>query len=271
MIFKIFEPHPSLKPFVHSIQITETEKNQLVHQQKIVPYGFTGLFFNYKDPCIQTDAVLRTRLLPPTFVAGLYDQPFAIDGTGEIGNIAVNFYPTGLFHFLRTSTNELSNATVYSGDFLGSGTDQLLDRLRNTHNIQDKINIVEQFLLFRFSSYKSRKNEAVETAQQLLIASNGTVKIQELVAKTGVSISKIERNFRRQVGLTPKAYANILRFNHVFKLLKSGNSPQWQDVVYECGYYDQAHFIKEFQRFSGETPFRFFSASFRASDYFSGK
>lgn len=271
MIFKIIEPNDVLKPYVHSIQLTDMNNGERLNNQKIVPYGHCGLIFNYKGSCTKTDNIYGKYLLPQTFIAGLTDQPVTLDGNGSIGTIAVNFYPTGLYHFLKTPAPVITNATINSSDALGSEVDWLYDRLINTENDQEKLDLVKDFLLFSFDFAGLKHTKSIETAQKMLIASNGQIKIHKLAQQTGMSISSLERRFRQQVGLSPKSYANILRFNHVFKLIKHNGPQRWQDIIYQCGYYDQANFIRDFSRYTGETPRRFFLSKFRASDFYSGK
>ncbi len=271
MFFKVFSPPQLLKPFIHSIQVMEVNTSENRGGHKIVPYGFAGLIMHYKDPCLQTDGVNGTRVLPGMFIAGLTDQPVIIEGLGNIGTIAVNFYPSGLYHFLKTPSHELINLTVDAGQLLGPGTDRLMYDIQSITDITNKVKRVNHFLLERFTATVIRRNLQIENAQNKIIISGGDVNISDLADNAGISISSLERNFRKQTGFTPKYYAKIMRFNHVFRLLQSGKSTSWQDIVYECGYYDQAHLIREFSAFTGETPGEFFSNTHLSVSFYSGK
>ncbi|HKK42772.1 MAG TPA: helix-turn-helix domain-containing protein [Bacteroidales bacterium] len=271
MFYKVFSPPPFLKPFIHSIQVMEVSKSVNSGGHKIVPYGFAGLIMHYKDPCLQTDRVNGTRLLPRIFIAGLTDQPVIIEGLGNIGTIAVNFYPSGLYHFLKTPSHELINVSVDACHLLGPGTERLIDDIQSITDIINKVKRVNHFLVERFTYSVIRRNMQIEYAQKKIISSGGDVNITDLAASAGISLSSLERNFRKQTGFTPKYYAKIMRFNHVFRLLQSGKSTSWQDIVYECGYYDQAHLIREFSTFTGETPGEFFSNTHLSVSFYSGK
>lgn len=271
MIFKIIEPNNLLKPFIHSIQLTDMNNGERLINQKIVPYGFCGLIFNYKGSCTKTDNLNGKIILPHTFVAGLTNHAVILDGNGSIGTIAVNFYPTGLYHFLKSPVNECTNATINGSYAIGPQIDRLYDQLINTVNDQKKLDLVEDFLLHRFDFARLRFTKNIESAQKMLISSNGILKIHELARQNCMSISSLERRFHQQVGLSPKSYASILRFNHVFKLIRQLGTTKWQEIIYNCGYYDQASFIKDFSRYTDETPRRFFLSEFRASEFYSGK
>ena len=271
MVFEIFEPHELLKPFIHSIQIMEIDQDEGFNKQKIVPYGLTGLFFNYKGPTIQTDEIHSRRVLPMAFVGGLTDCPIIIDGVGSIGMVAFNFYPEGLYHFVRDSMTQITNNTIDLRDIMGDKVRIIQERLAETSDNYAKIDLLQQFLIEHLKSKRITYNKALEIAQLKLLASSGNVTIHELIDETGVSISSLERYFRNQIGISPKSYASILRFNNVFKQLKQYNSLKWQDIVYNCGYYDQAHLIREFSRYTGETPRSYFARMNYSFDFYSGK
>ncbi|HYX10146.1 MAG TPA: helix-turn-helix domain-containing protein [Bacteroidales bacterium] len=271
MLFKVFEPHEMLKPFIHSIQLMEIDQNEGFNEQKIVPYGLTGLFFNYKGPTIQTDEIHGRRVLPMAFAGGLTDCPILIDGVGSIGMVAFNFYPEGLYHFVRDSMTQITNSTIDLRDIMGDKVGIIQERLAETSDNYAKIELLQQFLIEQLESKRISNNKAVEIAQLKLLASGGNVTIHELIDETGVSISSLERYFREEIGISPKSYAGILRFNNVFKHLKQSAFLKWQDIVYYCGYYDQAHLIREFSRYTGETPRSYFSRMNYSVELYSGK
>jgi len=271
MYFEVFNPPHVLRPYVHSIQVMEYRRNENTRKQKIVPYGFAGLLFHCKDSYIQTDAINGTKQLPRAFVSGLTDLPITIEALGDTGTIAVNLYPLGLYHFLKNPAIDFTNNTVDLAELLGNKTNDLLDALANTPDIQRKVSMVNRFLIDEFNVSSLKKNTKIEYVQNELIASGGNQNIVALAKEYGLSLSSLERNFRKQAGFTPKHYARIMRFNQVFRLLNNQESLSWQDIVFKCGYYDQAHLIKEFSKFSGETPKEYFSKGHLSTTLYSGK
>ena len=271
MIFEVIEPNEILKPFVHSIQLTDMNNGERLLNQKIVPYGMGGLIINYQGKCTIASGANDKKELPAMFVAGLTNKPFILDSDESVSTIAVNFYPIGLYHFLRSSAADLINSTTDCNNVTGSRAEKLFEKIINAKNNREKLEITEQFLIKRFSLAIYAENHFVETAQKTMYHSAGRVNISELSRIAGVSISCLERHFQRQTGLTPKSYSNILRFNSVFKFIREEGESKWHDIIYRCGYYDQAHFIKEFTKFTGETPKKFFHREFRASNFYSGK
>ena len=248
----------------------EFNREENVKTQKIVPYGYCGLFFHYKETCYQDDNIVGRRILPYSFFAGLTDQPIEIDFLGDTGTIAVNFYPTGLYHFLKSPIDELTNATVDSSNLWGYEIKHIQESLYEAENIIQRIEIVNNYLLHRFQRLTPKIN-GTDHAQQLLLQTFGQQNIHELVKDLGVSMSTLERNFRKQIGLSPKHYARIIRFNRIFRIIRQHGFSDWHDILYECGYFDQAHFIKDFTQFTGETPRSYFSRQVRLGDLYSGK
>jgi methylphosphotriester-DNA--protein-cysteine methyltransferase len=119
----------------------------------------------------------------------------------------------------------------------------------------EKINVVEQFLISRMRTTVT--DTLVLAALTLIHKSKGNIRIKDLMKQLHISQSPLEKRFRSQVGATPKKFASIVRFKHTLHQYSPQNS--LTDLGYEGGFYDQAHFIKEFKNFTGETPESFFA------------
>jgi AraC-like DNA-binding protein len=83
------------------------------------------------------------------------------------------------------------------------------------------------------------------------------VSITGLAERAGWSRKHLVARFREHVGLPPKTFARITRFARAMRLVRSGQDLRWIDVAHACGYYDQAHFIRDFSEFAGVSPTRF--------------
>jgi AraC-like DNA-binding protein len=94
----------------------------------------------------------------------------------------------------------------------------------------------------------------VSWAWQQLHASHGTQAIGLLVEEAGCNHKQFIAQFREQIGLPPKTLARLLRFDHAVNRIKRGGTPDWPALAHTCGYFDQAHFNKDFRRFAGVTP-----------------
>ena len=120
----------------------------------------------------------------------------------------------------------------------------------------ERVAIAEELLLAQLS--RRRAAPAIEVVATALRQRRGQVCTDELARLAHLSRRQLERRFREAVGVSPKLFAEISRFSQVFQLLKEQPNANWQDVTHACGYFDQAHFIREFRRFTEETPTAFF-------------
>jgi AraC-like DNA-binding protein len=103
-----------------------------------------------------------------------------------------------------------------------------------------------------------------------IVQRGGQISIDRLVADAGISNRQLERRFLCEVGLSPKQLCRILRFQQIFRAL-NGNDATWAAVALDCGYYDQAHLIRDFRQFSGVTPAALLQHSSALTEYFTRK
>lgn len=130
------------------------------------------------------------------------------------------------------------------------------DRLANARTHQQCIAIVEQFLLSRMPVAKTDK--LVSHAIHLIQSSHGTAKIKDLAGDLHISIDPFEKRFRRVTGSTPKQFAGIVRLRSLIDHFPKNKN--LTDAAHSAGYFDQAHFIKDFRLFTGQSPQDFFAS-----------
>jgi AraC-like DNA-binding protein len=116
-----------------------------------------------------------------------------------------------------------------------------------------RVKIVEQFLVSQLKDIQTDK--LIVEAVKLIYQSNGTIRIKELNEKLFISQSPFEKRFRKVVGTTAKKFASIVRFNAVLDNLNETKT--LTEICYENNFFDQAHFIKDFKQFTGDTPEHF--------------
>ena len=127
------------------------------------------------------------------------------------------------------------------------------ERLATTNTDILRIKIVEQFLVSQLKDIGTDK--LIVEAVKLIYKNKGTIRIKELNEKLFISQSPFEKRFRKVVGTTPKKFASIVRFNTVLDNLNETKT--LTEICYENNFFDQAHFIKDFKQFTGDTPENF--------------
>jgi AraC-like DNA-binding protein len=136
---------------------------------------------------------------------------------------------------------------------LGGPFARLPERLAAAGGWQERFAALDAFLGARLADAR-RPAPGVAWAWTSLRATHGATPVGALAAELGWSRRRLAGSFREQVGLPPKLYARILRFRHVLRRLDGRPEPHWAEIAYDCGYYDQAHFNRDFRAFAGTTP-----------------
>src|SRR5690606_6219010 len=132
----------------------------------------------------------------------------------------------------------------------------LEDSLCEAKTNEQRIQIIECFLLAKLYDYK--QDPLIANAVKVIKTHNGLLKIKDLAAKHFLSLDAFEKRFRRAVGASPKQFSYIVRMNSIIGSL---NKRSIIETVFEAGYYDQAHFTKDFKLFTGQTPTDFLKQS----------
>ena len=197
-----------------------------------------------------------------SFVAGLHDGPVVTAYTGASSGIQVNVTPLGAHLLLDISMDSVANRVVPLEDVPGLRFSRLIDQVMDTPDWDDRFDIVESFFAQRLA--ERAPSPVVARAWQALSASAGAVNLARLSADLDLTHRELIATFRQHIGLTPKRAARVLRFHRAVGLLAApfphrvppadGLTTCLADIAYDCGYYDQAHFSREFREFSGKTP-----------------
>jgi AraC-like DNA-binding protein len=167
--------------------------------------------------------------------------------------IGVHFKPGGAYPFFDLPLAELNNTTVESDVFWNTAIHSIRDAVLNTESIEGKFKVLEDYFIVK-GKHKLDPNIFINYAIGQLQQSPQLWTIEQLARKTGYTQKHLISLFKKYVGLSPKQFARIARFQKVITELEQRQAVEWTSLVYDCGYYDQAHFIKEFQSFSGINP-----------------
>lgn len=251
--FDIYFPCERLKPFVKQLVVSENEEEQVY---KVIPDTSLVIGFQYQGKLSYLDDNKKISL-STSGVTGLRDSYRIFNNTAGIGTVLVFFKETGAAHFFKEPLHELFRESVSLENFMLRSELLLLEeQLCEAVSDQQRIGLVEHFLLSRI--IPSVPDSLVLAALSLIHKSKGNIKIKELAAQLYTSQSPLEKRFRKVVGASPKKFASIVRLKNLLQHYSPDNS--LTELGYEAGFYDQAHFIKEFKVFTGETPENYFSS-----------
>lgn len=187
-------------------------------------------------------------------ITGITDSFKVFKNSANIGTILVYFTETGFTHFASHPANELFGLSLSLYDiFEKNGIMGVEERLAMANIGILRVKIVEQFLVSQLKDIGTDK--LIVEAVKLIYQSKGTIRIRELNEKLFISQSPFEKRFRKVVGTTPKKFASIVRFNTVLDNLNETKT--LTEICYQNNFFDQAHFIKDFKQFTGDTPENF--------------
>ncbi|WP_310587596.1 helix-turn-helix domain-containing protein [Runella zeae] len=250
MRFEKIIPIDTLKPFVKYFIISE---NQTESEYKVFPSSGLVVGFQYRGQLFTIHNEVE-HALASAGVTGIADSYKVFKNAPHIGTILVYFTEIGFTHFAAHPAHELFNQSV-SLDYIfdKNKVNETEERLSDVHSDQKRIEIIEQFLLTQLKDIQIDK--LIIEAVRMIYQSKGTIKIKELNEKLAISQSPFEKRFRKIVGTSPKKFASIVRFNTVLDQL--GQVKSLTEICYENNFFDQAHFIKDFRQYTGDTPEHF--------------
>jgi AraC-like DNA-binding protein len=252
MKFDYYTPCEKLTPFVQSLVISESDNE---NSYKVLPGTNLVIGFQYKGKLSYLSNGEEIAL-SNSGVTGLQDSYRIFKNTAGVGSVLVYFKVNGAAAFFSEPIHELFRQSLSLDNFiLRSELAILEEQLDEAKSDIERIQVVERFLLSRLNQHKP--DALVLAAIALIFERHGNIRMGEVAEKLHTSQSPLEKRFRRIVGATPKKFASIIRLKHTLQQFQSQTS--LTSLAYESGFYDQAHFIKEFKNFTGDTPERFFS------------
>jgi AraC-like DNA-binding protein len=191
---------------------------------------------------------------PFGFVAGMYDT-FAVSETvGAQRGVQIDFAPVGAHLLWRLPMHMVAGRVVSLDAVFGRAGVLLWEALAGASGWEERFALLDDFLLERLDDALSPV-PSVTRALGRLRASGGTVRVRELASEIGCSRRHLVDGFHEQVGVSPKLLARILRFQRAVSLVGAG--PGWAEIAAHCGYYDQAHMVRDFHQFAGAAPGEF--------------
>lgn len=187
-----------------------------------------------------------------SFLAGLYDGIATTLSGGDAECLQINLTPLGAHLLLRQPMSPLANRTLDLDDLLGGTVRDLVAQLREAENWPARFELIDTFLLTRLADCRTGGEVAHSLAR--LEASHGRVSIGDLADDLGWSRKRLINRFQAELGLSPKTIARILRFNHMLALIDDRRGRGLAELADIAGYYDQAHFNRDFRDFARTTP-----------------
>ncbi|HMH15331.1 MAG TPA: AraC family transcriptional regulator, partial [Edaphobacter sp.] len=199
-----------------------------------------------------TDPLQHT---PAAVFLGIYTRHQQIDTIDLAELIGIVFHPGGTLPFFPSNTQLFTNRETSLADIWNRTAEDLRSDLREAPTPAQKFSTLESALLRRLNQSKiQQRNPTIHHALTCLKQSPGTTTIAQLTRHIGLSPRLLSQLFREQVGVSPKLYCRIQRFQQAVQQMHRGADVHWAELALACGYYDQSHFANDFHAFSGLSP-----------------
>jgi AraC-like DNA-binding protein len=250
-----FLPSPPLSTSVEAFCYSEGEAS-LQTKERRLPDGRVALVINLGHERLRVsyqEQADQFQSFHGGVLCGAHSQFSVLDTTTLVTTMYVCFKPGGARPFLPMPATELTNQVVDLSLVFGTAAFDLREQLQAAQTNDDRVCILERFLLARVT-WEQAPHPAVTFALASFQDGHKRRSISEVTAQLGLSPKRFISLFEEAVGLTPKVFCRVLRFQEVLRRIQRGQPVRWADLALDYGYFDQAHFIHDFQAFAGLTP-----------------
>jgi AraC-like DNA-binding protein len=250
MLFSSSTPGPPLSDDVEYLwSLSDAPSHQ---RERIVPTGTLELVINLAEDELRIYDPFdtnRCRRFPGAIVSGAYQRFFVIDTREHSSVIGVHFRPGRAASILGVPPGQLSDTHVDLAALWGRAARELRERLCSARTLSQRFLLLERALLRarRPRELRSPLSFAIDRLQ-------AGKRVGEVASDLALSRRRFIEIFSADVGMRPKLFARVLRFQRSMSLALAGSTPDWAALALECGYFDQSHLIRDFVAFSGFSP-----------------
>ena len=254
MLYRSYTPAPPLSEFIDRFWLCQDMSPHL--KERILPSGTIELVINLREDEVRIYDPLRPercKRFSGAVVSGTYSGCFVIDPAQHASILGVHFKPGGAFPFLGPPAGELADAHVDLETLWGPRAVELRERLCSAATPMARFRLLETALAAR--PFRPLEHHgAVPVALAAFGRADALPRVQEVVRSVGLSPRRFIEVFTAEVGLTPKLYGRIQRFQRARALARQTPELDWAQLAVDCGYFDQSHLISDFRALSGLTP-----------------
>jgi len=179
-------------------------------------------------------------------------RPFSLLLPGGVESFAIFFQPFAFWQLFRLPISTLVNRYYDGCDVLDRETQQLWNRMAETATFAGRVRIAEEYLLRKVLN--SQRNTSIMSAALYMFKAKGALRLEDVAGHLSLGLRQFERNFLSEIGLSPKLYSRVARFQAALDMKIKSSGVRWANLACELGYHDQMHMIKDFQSLSGLSP-----------------
>lgn len=246
-------PSPPLDAYIDYFYYLD---GSMPHQyEKVLPTGWLDLEVNLGDTIQIYDAsgTKPVATCIESWWVGVWSTYGTVEWPSNIQLVGIHFKPGGAYPFLNFPLSELHNQIIPAESIWGAFATELHERLCAEPTIEARLALFEQLLLTRLCDSPYGLNAVRHGVSQIALH-NGLLSIKALRDHIGISQNHLLTQFKRMVGISPKALAQLYRLKHILRSIDPTQAVDWTQIAHQSGYYDQAHFCNDFRSFTGHSP-----------------
>lgn len=251
--FQKILPNDNVALLVKEIMVFE---NAVSDSKTILPFyadGLPGLIFHItpNGQWVQP----HNKQMPASYLHGLTINPLELHMDGPYKIIAFQLYPFVISGFFNLDPKEINDGCFDLSTL--ENWNKITHKLNESSDADYQINLIQVFLYNEFLIKKDKLDFAVRKAIQFVFQSNARVSVQDIAEKIHLTLRTFQRRFLAEVGVTPKEFIQMIKFQLSLEQLTIKEYNKLTDIVYRNGFADQSHFIRVFKSFTGKTPKHF--------------
>ena len=254
MRYQEYQPPSELAPWIKLFWVFESRSNDRV-PETIVADGFPELIIHFRSPFAEINRDGQFLEQPVAVACGQLTRPLVLYSSLDAGMIGIRFQPGGMAPFISDSMQTLTDARI-PAEHLFVGIHQLIEEIMESSSDAQRVSACNRFLM-KSIDY-DRENLNIRRTLRTISDRLGLIDVESLTRLSGRSRRSLELAFQKEVGTSPKMYCRITRFRHLFDAMSnSDRSESWVQIALQAGFFDQSHLIRDFRRFTGDTPTSF--------------
>lgn len=254
--YLFFAPHPALSHVVNNIMVSHTITDDF---QTNLSFPFPPLpehcilFYPYDRPVAEDVTSKKQYPLYACTITGQLTERTQLSLGHNHLMVKIGFQPGALHRLLGEPMYKMLPYKNYDGEAVfGNTVKQVIEALANAASFETMKTIADNFMLTLLS--KIKKPLPIDYVIPEMIKHGGMSKIDTLVKQACMSNRQFERIFKDRMGVSPKFYSRLVRFGKAWLLKEDNPQFTWTEVAYECNYFDQMHFIRDFKEFANANP-----------------
>ena len=261
MFWKKIEPQNNvLRKYILYYWALVYDYSQSPGNEKVIltPEPNIDLVLSFENPAIwRSDEDVR--ILKGSYFSGIRKKSISIDSLGQVHYFAIKFLPFGLYPFINIPLNEFNKGVYDLEELKIPELANLAEKVWDKKGLENKALVLEEILLKLLSKNEINHSGIIDGAISIIHKSRNIVSVNDLCEELSIGYKRLEREFAKWIGVTPKYFLNMVRFRRLlFQIVTKGGNKDLANLIHSFGYFDQAHFIKDFKRFASMSPTEYF-------------